>query len=575
MINRNACAALAAAVVLAAVLLPSASATEREDLLQEALADKTKLVHALATEFKAQHQTRLHATSDMLQTAALKAQSDVKTKQMHAAKMEYHENKKAKGVLRAQMADLKAVEPKDEATHKLLADTKAKLKTLHKDGAGLKAKFQSLYSISFGGSRFSYTNDPTKPGVSASNDGGMYEKYGFGVNPVGWENFQGRGDNAQHCEVMTEGMPQCADVEMSGTCQDMPSYYDCDGDGCAYYTDFPEECGLHDEHCGDDESLENPCHSAGHSSEGCCACQHHGTDAGCGTWETCSERLQKEAWTDREGRDCNYYVSNPDRCDNDGPDGLHTDLTFKGHDAKECCPTALGRSCGKAACAAGQYVEGDECADCAAGTYNPKDSTFPNHEGGVERCLDCPSGHVSATKAASCEICPAGTFVGAPDECADCLAGTFSKGGAEQCLDCPSGHVSATKAESCEICPAGKFVAAPDECSMCPANTYNADQGAPDQSWCEPCGDGYESDQGATGCTIIPMIPCTQQCPTCGHDCGTFDLGCHADFVACGLRHVHCLVVCHQAEIEWHAKQLAHHIVHHTNKAVGHVQSLF
>ena len=35
MINRNACAALAAAVVLAAVLLPSASATEREDLLQE------------------------------------------------------------------------------------------------------------------------------------------------------------------------------------------------------------------------------------------------------------------------------------------------------------------------------------------------------------------------------------------------------------------------------------------------------------------------------------------------------------------------------------------------------------
>jgi len=268
---------------------------------------------------QAQHQTMLHATSDALQSAALKAQSDAQTKQMHAAKMEYHENKKAKGALRAKMAKLKAVEPKDEATHKLLADTKAKLKTLYQNGADLKAKFQSLYSIKFGGSRFSYTNNPTKPGVSASNDGGMYTKYGFGVNPVGWENFQDRGDNAQHCEVMTEGMPQCADVEMSGTCQDMPSYYDCDGDGCAYYTDFPEECGLHDNHCGDDENLvsfyncdddlihmtchacrviltsrpaqENPCHSAGHSSEGCCACQHHGTDSG--TW-TCPALLQSE-----------------------------------------------------------------------------------------------------------------------------------------------------------------------------------------------------------------------------------------------------------------------------------------
>lgn len=204
---------------------------------------------------QAEHQTELHATSEALQTAALKAQSDAQSKQLHAAKMEYHENKRAKGVLRAKMAKLKSIEPKDEATHKLLADTKTQLKGLHKQGTELKATFQSLYSIKFGGSRFSYTNNPLHPGVSSSNDGGMYQKYGFGLNPVGWENYQDRGDNAQMCSTMTHGMPQCSDVSVHGTCNDNPSYYDCDGDSCAYYTDFPEECGNHDHHCGDDENL--------------------------------------------------------------------------------------------------------------------------------------------------------------------------------------------------------------------------------------------------------------------------------------------------------------------------------
>ena len=28
---------------------------------------------------------------------------------------------------------------------------------------------------------------------------------------------------------------------------------DCDGDSCSYYNQYPEECGNHDHHCGDDE----------------------------------------------------------------------------------------------------------------------------------------------------------------------------------------------------------------------------------------------------------------------------------------------------------------------------------
>ena len=77
--------------------------------------------------------------------------------------------------------------------------------------------------------------------------------------------------------------------------------------------------------------------------QGCCVCQHHkeqfdgcGTqdvgefsdgwqctespteyqDAGCGTWETCEERIAKEnGWTDRNGHKCEDYEENPEMCD--------------------------------------------------------------------------------------------------------------------------------------------------------------------------------------------------------------------------------------------------------------------
>jgi hypothetical protein len=59
---------------------------------------------------------------------------------------------------------------------------------------------------------------------------------------------------------MTEGMPTCDAVMVQGTCQveDYPSYADCEGDGCAYYTDFPEDCGKHDDPYGDPEDMVSP-----------------------------------------------------------------------------------------------------------------------------------------------------------------------------------------------------------------------------------------------------------------------------------------------------------------------------
>jgi len=172
-------------------------------------------------------------------------------------------------------------------------------------------------------------------------------------------------DNAQQCAVHSK----CDEVAVAGTCMDEPVYNDCDGNSCAYYTEFPEECGKNDHHCGDNEDAENPCHSQGHSAEGCCACQHHTKQGGCGTWETCEQRMQKEAWHDRQGALCEHYIADPSRCDN----AEHTDLTFKGHDAKECCPHQTGRACGLSPCPAGEYGDMADaaCVKCAAGKFNP------------------------------------------------------------------------------------------------------------------------------------------------------------------------------------------------------------
>jgi len=108
----------------------------------------------------------------------------------------------------------------------------------------LALTFQKLYSIKYGASGLRYNNCPERPGVHKENDGGAYSKYGWHMDA------EGHGD--QKCEEYSK----CPDVFMKGphddgssTCNDDPMYYHCDGDSCAYYEEYPEECGKHDSTC--------------------------------------------------------------------------------------------------------------------------------------------------------------------------------------------------------------------------------------------------------------------------------------------------------------------------------------
>ena len=185
------------------------------------------------------------------------------------------------------------------------------------------------------------------------------------------------------------------------------------------------QCGNHDDHCGDSEDQNNVCNSQGKSDQGCCACQHHTNDGGCGTWETCAERLQKEDWTDRQGDSCEDYMSNPDKCD----EADSFERTYKGHDAKECCPVKTGRSCGLTPCPAGEWADNDVCTKCMEGKYNPDSSRGSGRGEGEEVCLDCLPGWISDAGASTCTECPAGKYQTGPDTCTECIAGTYSGAG--------------------------------------------------------------------------------------------------------------------------------------------------
>ena len=113
------------------------------------------------------------------------------------------------------------------------------------DSLTRQQRYTKLYSIRYGGTGYKYHNNPDHPGVNKDNDGGAYSKYGWRVNP----DFVGE----QKCEEYS----QCPDVfrkgnhnDSSATCQDDPTYHDCDGDSCEYYEENPDECGKNDHDCG-------------------------------------------------------------------------------------------------------------------------------------------------------------------------------------------------------------------------------------------------------------------------------------------------------------------------------------
>jgi len=234
--------------------------------------------------------------------------------------------------------------------------------------------------------------------------------------------------------------------------------------------------------------------------QGCCACQHHkesfdgcGTsasswqcsesptscgDAGCGTWETCEERLQKESWFDREGHKCVDYEDNPEKCDE------VMDHQYKGHDAAECCPEELDRPCGHKLCPAGTFgmsagrhseTVGQTCSKCPAGKYNPNENKHTN-----DACIDCVAGKYSEDEGAT-----------AAAACSDCAKGKYST------------SVAASSSSTCVDCGTGKYSAelgadAESTCDDCSAGKYSEDEGSDDKDDCEDCAEGrFSGNPGA------------------------------------------------------------------------------
>eukprot|EP00808_Paulinella_micropora_P005719 g34204.t1 len=170
-----------------------------------------------------------------------------------------------------------------------------------------------------------------------------------------------------------------------------------------------------------------------------------------------------------------------------------------------------------------QAVEGQtSCSPCVAGKYSGA--------AGLDVCLQCPQGFVSADNATECAPCAAGYYQDLPGKatCLPCSAGTAkSNVGAGPCDQCPLGQISAAGQSRCNKCAAG-FV--PDglagACLPCSKGKYGALAGAftcldceagyfsnqTNSTICTPCGLGtYQSLKGQQSCTSCPTKQYTDE----------------------------------------------------------------
>lgn len=168
------------------------------------------------------------------------------------------------------------------------------------------------------------------------------------------------------------------------------------------------------------------------------------------------------------------------------------------------------------ACAHGSYstvMNSEQCTPCSAGTFAPTNGSLS--------CTPCPAGHASSAGASSCAPCPRGTYAlqlggfGTIVACEPCAAGAFSDvmgaSSAATCTLCPPGSWSSeTGASACTACPAGTWSGAhgspsASSCSSCPAGQFSEMVGASSASVCTPCPAGtWSASPGAQACTPCP-----------------------------------------------------------------------
>mgnify|MGYP001192178083 CR=1 FL=1 len=196
------------------------------------------------------------------------------------------------------------------------------------------------------------------------------------------------------------------------------------------------------------------------------------------------------------------------------------------------CPAHSALVDGACVCDAGytNYLDapGDQCSECAAGSYKNASGPFA--------CAECPprsSSPAAATSLAACACadpmmvaetingvltcaCPAGTRTTASDTCEQCELGTYTdRGGLDECRACPAGattqRLGATAADECACPPNSALVAdrcvclagfegtllqPGDACAACGIGTFKADR---DSGACAACPRGASTaDVGAT-----------------------------------------------------------------------------
>ena len=155
-------------------------------------------------------------------------------------------------------------------------------------------------------------------------------------------------------------------------------------------------------------------------------------------------------------------------------------------------------------CSAGEYLDGEKCADCPVGTFSSSS--------GSTECSVCRKGRFTPyTGSWSCSLCDAGKFISddgysavlhdSSRDCSNCPPGFYSTAGSSWCTACTVGKFSAENASAeCSRCPPGKYQSkrTQTECDECLAGTFSRSEA----TTCSTCRNGEWSSHGSGNCTM-------------------------------------------------------------------------
>lgn len=156
--------------------------------------------------------------------------------------------------------------------------------------------------------------------------------------------------------------------------------------------------------------------------------------------------------------------------------------------------TLSNGTCIKKTCGAGQYLSGNTCVSCPAGTY----MTSTSHSN--TSCTSCPSGQSTpitgaAVSSACLPMCPTsgvtlvapgGSQPGCNKTLCVSVAGSEAKG---YCSSCTDGYTLTSTKTCVKSCGQGQYYSN-GTCSSCPVGTYMATSNHQNTS-CTPCPSGY------------------------------------------------------------------------------------